>query len=487
MPSDVAEGDRKSVYPAYRRIGLVAGPAVFVLMLIVPVPNGLDPAGWRTAAVGVLMAVWWMTEAIPIPATSLLPLIAFPLLGVAPIGSAAAPYANPIIFLFLGGFLLAIAVEKWNLHRRIALSVVRTTGTRPMAVVIGFAVTCAFLSMWVSNTATAVMMLPIGLSVVELTRRGKQEADSNFSVALMLTIAYASSIGGMATLIGTPPNAFFAGFMLESYGRSIGFFEWMVFALPLVLVALPIMLVIVTKWAYPVRIREIPGGRRFVDEKLRELGGMSRGERMVSAVAATAALLWITRPLLETAVPGLSDAGIAVGAALLLFLLPTDAARGEFVLDWKSAERLPWGVLLLFGGGLSLAAAVDDTGLAAWLGSRMQLFSGWPLFTLILLVTAMVVLLTELTSNTATTAAFLPIVASVAAGLGHDPLVLAVPAVLAASCAFMLPVATPPNAVVYGSSFVTIPQMAKAGAYLNVVFILLISVFAYLFLPLLAW
>ena len=472
-------------YPLPRRIALAAGPILFIFMLAAPAPAAMEPAAWDAAAVGLLMALWWMTEAVPIPATSLLPLVAFPLLGIADIGAAAAPYANPIIFLFLGGFLLALAMERWGLHRRLALSLVRAIGMRPIAVITGFAAAAALLSMWVSNTATTLMMLPIGLSVVELVRRGDPNAGRNFAIVLMLTIAYSSSIGGMATLIGTPPNAFFAGFMLETYDRTIGFVEWMAVGLPIVLISLPIMLLILTRVAYPIRIREIPGGRRYVDEMLHEMGSMSRGEKIVAVVFSAAAVLWITRPLLEDIIPGLTDAGIAIGMAMLLFLLPVDLPKGEFVLDWKTAEKVPWGVLILFGGGLSLAGAISETGLAAWLGGQMTLLANWPLLAVILVVTATVVLLTELTSNTATAAAFLPIVASVSVGLGHDPMMLAVPAVLAASCAFMLPVATPPNAIVYGSSFITIPQMAKAGAYLNGVFILLIGVLSYFLLPLL--
>ncbi len=484
MQTGLAETRRDSGFHLYQRIGLVAGPVLFVLMLLAPAPEELDAAAWRAAAVGILMATWWMTEAIPIPATSLIPLVAFPVLGVAGISAAAAPYANPLIFLFLGGFLIALAMERWLLHRRLALSILRTIGARPMSVVIGFSLASAFLSMWVSNTATTLMMLPIGLSVVELVRRGDPSSGKNFAVVLMLTIAYSSSIGGMATLIGTPPNAFFAGFMLETYGRTIGFVEWMVFGLPLVSLTLPIMLFILTRLAYPVHIRVIPGGVQYIAEMLQDLGRMQRGEKLVAGVFTATAVLWTTRPILETVIPGLSDAGIAIGMALVLFVLPVNLSQGEFVLDWKSAERVPWGVLILFGGGLSLAAAISDTGLAVWLGGQMQLFAGWPILPVIVVVAATVVLLTELTSNTATAAAFLPIVASVSVGLGHDPMVLGVPAVLAASCAFMLPVATPPNAIVYGSTFITIPQMARAGAYLNVVFIVLISVLAYLFLPL---
>lgn len=486
MPPGLAQTAREPKYHVYQRLGLVLGPAALVLMLFLPPPEGLDLAAWRTAAIGVLMAIWWMTEAIPIPATALIPLVAFPLLEIADIRSAAAPYANPLIFLFLGGFLIALAMERWQLHRRLALSIVGAIGAKPMAVVVGFAIASAFLSMWVSNTATALMMLPMGLSVVDLVRRGDPDAGKNFSVVLMLTIAYSCSIGGMATLIGTPPNAFFAGFMLETYDRSIGFVEWMAFGLPLALIALPIMLFILARIAFPVRIREIPGGRQHIHNLLAEMGSMHRGEKLVAGAFTATAALWTTRPLLESVLPGLSDAGIAIGMALVLFLLPVDLPKGEFVLDWMTATRVPWGVLLLFGGGLSLADAISDTGLALWLGGQMELLADWPMLLVILAVTAGVVFLTELTSNTATAAAFLPIAASVSVGLGHDPMVLGIPAVLAASCAFMLPVATPPNAIVYGSTFITIPQMARAGLYLNVVFIALVSVLAYLFLPLIA-
>jgi sodium-dependent dicarboxylate transporter 2/3/5 len=429
------------------------------------------------------MAVWWMTEAIPIPATALLPLVLFPVLGIADERAAAAPYANPLIFLFLGGFLIAIAMERWQLHRRLALNIIRILGTRPHALVAGFTVAGAFLSMWVSNTATTLMMLPIGLSVVALVRKDDDSRDTNFAINLMLVIAYSSSIGGMATLIGTPPNAFFAGFMLETYDREIGFVEWMGFALPIVLVALPLMYVVLTRLIYPITIKEIPGGRDFILEQLREIGAMKQPEISVALVFAATAVLWITRPLLQTYVPGLTDPGVAMTMALLLFLIPADVRQGQFLLDWEDAKNVPWGVLLLFGGGLSLAAAIDNTGLATWLGERMTLLADWPLLLIIVAVTGVIVLLTELTSNTATAAAFLPIAASVSVGLGYDPAMLAIPAVLAASCAFMLPVATPPNAIIYGSSFVTIPQMARAGMALNVIFTILISLATYLLLP----
>ena len=433
---------------------------------------------------GILMAIWWMTEAIPISATALLPLALFPLLGIADIRAAAAPYANPLIFLFLGGFLIAAGMERWNLHRRLALRIIAMMGPRPYAILAGFMIAAAFLSMWVSNTATALMMLPIGLSVAELVRRTDSKEVEHFTIGLMLIIAYSCSIGGIATLVGTPPNAFFAGFMLETYDVSVGFVEWMQIGVPMALIALPLMYFVVTRVVYPIKIQEIPGGAAFINSELAAMGRMSRPEKMVMVLFVAAAVLWMTRPLLAPMIPGLSDAGIAMGVGLLFFLLPVDVPKRVFLLEWNDAERLPWGLLILFGGGLSLAAAINDTGLAAWLGAQAGLLENWPVFLIVLAIATTIIFLTELTSNIATVAAFLPIVASIGVGLGESPLVFAVPAVLAASCAFMLPVATPPNAIVYSSEYVTIPRMARAGILLNILFIFLVSLIGYALLPL---
>jgi solute carrier family 13 (sodium-dependent dicarboxylate transporter), member 2/3/5 len=466
-----------------RRIGLPAGPIVCLVLLLLPPPEGMDVVAWRTAAVAILMAIWWVTEAIPIPATALLPLALFPILGIADIGAAAGPFANPIIFLFLGGFVIAQAMQRWELHKRIALVVILAVGTQPVRLIGGFMVAAAFLSMWVSNTATAVMMLPIGLSVVELAHRGTASGDaanpSNFAVALMLGIAYACSIGGLGTLIGTPPNALLAGYMLETFDVQIGFGAWMVLGVPLVLVGLPIAWLVLTRVAYPVRITTIPGGEETIRQELRRLGAPSRGERRVAIVFVFAAVGWVSQPLLSGFLPGLSDAGIAIIAALLLFLIPVDLRGGVFLLEWEQARKLPWDVLVLFGGGLSLAAAITQSGLAAWIGQAMAGLQVLPTIALILGVTLIIIFLTELTSNTATAAAFLPVLGSLAIGIGQNPLLLTVPAALAASCAFMMPVATPPNAIVFGSSFVTIPQMAKAGLYLNILFAFLITLLGY--------
>jgi sodium-dependent dicarboxylate transporter 2/3/5 len=451
-----------------------------VLLLLDP-PAGMTAQAWRTAAVGLFMATWWITEAVPIPATALTPLLLFPLLGILPIGAAAAPFANPIIFLFLGGFVIALAMERHGLHRRIALSIAGMLGVRPPMLVLGFMTATAFLSMWVSNTATAVMMLPIGLSVVQLVKpdAGDGPMDFNFAIALMLGIAYAASIGGLATLIGTPPNALLAAFMLESYGVEIGFAQWLVVGLPLVIISLPLTWLILTKLVFPIRIREIPGGANAIRNELARLGPITRAESSVAVIFVATALLWITRPLLDAFLPGLSDTSIAIAAALATFVVPVSLAEGEFLMDWTTAERLPWGVLLLFGGGLALADAVTQTGLAEWIGAALAGLQTWPLLLIIVLVTTVVIFLTELTSNTATAATFLPLIASLAVGLGENPFLLLVPAAIAASCAFMLPVATPPNAIVFGSGYVTVPQMARAGIWLNMLFIVLITILVY--------
>ena len=485
-------GERPARPPLRARAGRWAGLAVAAAMLLAPPPAGLDAAGWRTAAVGLLMALWWMTEALPIPVTALLPLVLFPLLGVAGVDAAAAPYAHPLIFLFLGGFLIALALERWRLHRRIALSVVRLLGARPVRLVAGFMTASALLSMWISNTATAMLMLPIGLSLVELVQgeaatEGAIDADArggHFALCLMLGIAYGCSIGGTATLIGTPTNALLAAFLADAYALEVAFVDWLLLGLPLVALALPLTLAVLTR-VYPIRLREVPGGAAFIRQELERLGRLGRPEARVAAVFAATAAAWITRPWLERWLPGLSDTGIAMAGGLALFLVPAGAGRrGEALLDWPTARRLPWGVLLLFGGGLSLAAAIRDTGLAAWIGEALRGLGALPAPLVVLLATAVILLLTELTSNTATAAAFLPVLASMAAGLGIEPLRMLVPATLAASCAFMLPVATPPNAIVYGSGRVSVPQMARAGAWMNLVMLVLVFVLCWVLVPL---
>lgn len=463
------------------RIGLFLGPILFALVLISPPPAGLETSGWRIAAMGVLMAVWWITEAIPIPATALLPIPLVPLLAAGTIDQATRPYANPLIFLFLGGFMIALAIERWGLHRRVALRIIGLIGTQPLNLIAGFMVSAALASMWISNTATTLMLLPIGLSVVAWFDAAHE--DENFATFLLLAIAFGASVGGLGTLVGTPPNALMAALVAETLGLEIGFARWMLVGVPLVLIALPLTFLLLAR-AFPLTIKEIPGGDERVEGAVRESGPMTRGEKMVAIVFVLTAVTWITRPVLTRWIPGLTDPGIALTGGLALFLLPVDFARGEFLLRWRDTRRLPWGILVLFGGGLSLAASISRTGLAEWLGGILGGLGTWPFGLLLLVIAAVVILFSELASNTATAAAFLPIVAAVALAIGIDPLTLVIPTAIAASGGYMLPVATPPNAIVYSSGRITIPQMVRGGALLDLVFLILVPVAAYTLVPL---
>lgn len=462
------------------KIGLIAGPLVATGVLSMPTPDGLTPAGHSAAAVGLLMAIWWMTEALPLAVTALVPLVLFPLLGVSPFEVAARSYAHPLIFLFLGGFILAKGLERWQLHRRLAVAVLRAVGQNPQMLVAGMMGITAFLSMWVSNTATAMVMLPIAQSIVTTLRdQPAKERDlllATFAPALMLSIAYGATIGGMGTLIGTPPNALFAGFLEDSYDITVGFAKWMMVGVPAVLLLLPITWFLLTRYSFRVPTA-LPGAVSILDQNRDgNLAPMGRQEITVTCVMAGVALLWLTRPFLETAVPGLplSDAGIAMAGALLLFILPDRWSDGTFLLSWEDVKGIRWDVLILFGGGLSLAGAISKSGLAAWIGSGLSGLSVLPTALLILSVMVVIVYLGELASNTAMAAVFLPVAGAAAVGMGADPLMLALPVVLAASLGFMLPVATPPNAIVYGSGAVTAQQMLRAGAILDIVSILVV-------------
>ncbi|MDY7094535.1 MAG: DASS family sodium-coupled anion symporter [Acidobacteriota bacterium] len=510
-PSQRFPGLRRPV--PLRRLALVAGPLA-ALATYWLLPESYLGAGGEsvalahgaraTAGIAVWMALWWMTEALPVYATALLPLALLPLTGAATMAEAASPYGHPLIYLFLGGFILALAMERWGLHRRIAFSVLKMSGEKPRNVVGGFMAVTAGLSMWVSNTATAVMMLPIALSVVDLledrcapderpsgTDQGLEETKpqpSPLALCLLLGIAYSASIGGLGTLVGTPPNLFLASYAESQLGIALGFGRWMLVGVPLVLVFLPLAWLLLTRVLYALPERPLRGGLELARQGLAELGGWSGGEKRTAAVFALTAGAWIFRPLLaqlEVAgmqpLAGLTDPGIAILAALALFMLPAgrDAARGQRVMDWPTAVKLPWGLLVLFGGGLSLAAALQANGVATYLGSQVGALAGLPAILPILAVTALMIFLTEITSNTASTAALVPVLAALAGGLGLDPLMLALPAAVAASCAFMLPVATPPNAIVFGSDRVPMAAMIRAGLWLNLAGVVLITLWAY--------
>jgi sodium-dependent dicarboxylate transporter 2/3/5 len=492
-PGGLKQGDPRE-YTKRQKLGLPLGAFLFVLMLLIPTPAGMDPAAQKMAAVALLMATWWMCESIPIPATSLLPIPLFPFLGIMGTKQTTAPYASHLIYLFMGGFIIALAMQRWNLHRRIAMNIVKVVGFSPARLIFGFMMATAVLSAFVSNTATTVMMMPIGLAIIshvvaEGEREGlDKEMDFSpegfaFGLNLMLGIAYAASIGGVATLIGTPPNTVLAGYLIKTYGYEITFVDWLKVGVPLVVVMLPLCWLWLIKIANPMKLKKVPGGRELINAELKEMGSMGVGERWTALVFALTAIGWIFRKQLGFLFPDpamVTDATIAMAGALILFLIPVNHKRNEFVMNWTWAAKMPWGVLILFGGGLAMADGFKASGLAEWLGMQVGLLADAPVLLLIIAVTALIIFLTELTSNTATSAMIMPILSAVAIGLGQSPLLLIVPAAIAASCAFMLPVATPPNAIVFGSGYVTIPQMARSGFGLNIIGVVLVVVFTYL-------
>lgn len=477
-----------------KRVGLFLGPLAFAILLILPPADGLTQVGWRTLAVAVLMAVFWMTEAIPIPATALLPLVLFPILGVLDMKESAKPYAHEMVFLQLGGFMLAVAMERWGLHRRIALFVIAKVGTSPRRLVLGFMLAAAFLSMWISNTATTAMMLPIAIGISLLFKDQDRDGPFNLGICLVLGLAYAATMGGVSTLIGTPPNIVLAGAASELLGIEIGFFEWMAVGLPLSCLMLPAGWWLLTHWLYPPAGLQGDAAELVASERTR-LGPIRWPELAVAMVFIMTALAWLCRskkkigsfelPGIETWLPDVKDSTIAMMAVIALFLIPADWRKGKFLLDWQTANKLPWGVLILFGGGLSLAGAMSSSGLATWIGKSVESFSDLPPWLILMLVATMFVFLTEVTSNVATTMMAMPIMFGAAVGLDIAPLTLMATAALSASMAFMLPVATPPNAIVFGSGYLTIPQMVRAGIYLNVVAILLVTGAAIWLVPIL--
>jgi len=459
-------------------IGLILGPLLLITCLLTEPPGGLSGEAWLTVGLAGLMAIWWSTEAIPIPATSLLPILLIPLLGIDTLARATAPYANPTIFLFFGGFLLGLAMQRWNLHRRIALATLLAVGNQPSRQIAGFMIATAFISMWVSNTATSIMMLPIGLSVIGLLVAGSDEKEgSRFAIALLLGIAYSASVGGIATLIGTPPNALLAAFLRENYDVQIGFGQWMLLGLPL-----SIGMLIFIWWWLTRSGFTLAGGdsRGLLEMEMANLGPMSRAEKLVAMVFSLAAAAWILQPLLAGYVEGVNDTSIAIAAALALFLIPVNLRERVFLMDWEQANKAPWGVLLLFGGGLSLAGAIGESGLAEWIAESLGIFGALPLVLMIGLVALVIIFLTEITSNTATAAAFLPLLGALAVAQGMSPEMLAIPAAVAASCAFMMPVATPPNAIVFGTGQLPIQAMIKAGFALNLFGVVLVTLLCYL-------
>ena len=501
---------------------LVRGLVVFSIMLAIPTPDGVTPSEQRMAAVAMLMALWWVGEAVPLAVTSLMPLVLYPLLGILPSKEVAPHYTNHLVFLFMGGFMIALAMEKWNLHRRVALVIIRCIGTSPPRIILGFMVFAAFLSMWISNTATTMMLLPVAVAVVrqiagQATIRGehqestRQSVEHYFGLPLMLGLAYAASIGGVGTLIGTAPNIVFAGFYKTSFPDrpDITFLQWMLVALPIVMVFLPLVWMFLCRWVSPVPVRDIDvhdGAKNLIDRELKALGSMHQAERFVAVTFVLTAFLWIFRqpivlgslriPGWSTLFPwgeGIHDATVAMFMGLMLMLVPLgyphgmdrEGTKDYFVLDWNTvAEKMPWGILLLFGGGFALAAGFKSTGLDRWIGQQLSGIQALPLWIVILTLCLGITFLTEFTSNTATATMILPVIAGASMTTEFHPLMLIIPVTISASFAFMMPVATPPNAIVFGSGWVTVPQMFRAGILLNLLGAVLITVLTLLLVPL---
>ncbi len=459
-------------------LGFWGGILIFLATLLFPSPSPTLPlSAWHCFGMCSLIALWWATEPLPIPVTSLLPILLIPALGLASLNKATAPYANPTIFLFLGGFILGIAMETCNLHKRIALTILKNVGISPRRQIAGFMAATAFISMWMSNTATAVMMTPIGISVATLfTGNEHDEASDHFQVALLLGIAYSASIGGLATLIGTPPNALLRAFLEEHYDIHVGFGQWMLFGVPISLLLLVLTFWWLTRGKLKVSIDK-ENAEKVLDGELKKLGSMRKDEKWVLFLFSSAALCWICQPMLAKFLPFVSDTTIAIFFSMLMFIIPTDYSHREFLLTWEQAEHIPWGILLLFGGGLSIADTISSSGLATWLAGQMQLFADLPLVAIVSIVVLVILFLTEITSNTATAAAFLPLVGAIAMAQGVTPELYTIPAAVAASCAFMLPVATPPNAIVFSSEVVTIGAMIRAGFALNIISAVIITAF----------
>ena len=474
-----------------RKIGLYLGPILFILTRFFLELEGLSDQANAVLASTLWIAIWWITEAIPIAATSLLPIILFPLSGALPLADTTSSFGHRFVFLYLGGFILALAIQKWNLHKRIALNIIMVVGTNVQKIILGFMVATAFLSMWISNTATAVMMLPIGIAIIKQMKDLKNSPEDEnliFGKALMLSIAYSASIGGIATLIGTPPNLVFAGIIQETYNIEISFLKWFQFGLPISILLLAISWVYLTKVAFKFKQNEFNKGKEEINRQLEELGSISYEEKIVLSVFVVTGLAWILRTyLLNKFIPNLDDSIIALISGISLFLFQANNQEGkkEKIMNWEDAVKLPWGILLLFGGGLAIAQGFQSSGLANWIAENLTQLNDFSLFIILLVLITAVNFLTEITSNLATTAMLLPILAPTAVILGVHPYILMVGATLAASCAFMLPVATPPNAIVFGSNYLKISDMVRVGILMNIISIIIIFMMVYFILPIL--
>ncbi|MBP1971102.1 sodium-dependent dicarboxylate transporter 2/3/5 [Virgibacillus natechei] len=486
--------EKKPAYTKAQLVGLILGPLLFLLTLLFFNPADLNAGARAVLASTLWIATWWVTEAVPIPVTSLLPIILLPITGALDGDTVVSSYGNDIIFLFLGGFFIATAMEKWNLHKRIALAIISLIGTTPQKIILGFMVATAFLSMWVSNTAATMMMIPIGLAIVyqasqSLKQGGHASEIPKFEKAIIFGIGYAGTIGGLGTLIGTPPLSILAATVGEMYGTEISFAGWMVFGVPLVIIMIPLVWLYLTRVVYKVNFSELPGGKEQISQERKGLGTITYEEKSVLAVFLFAAFMWITRTFIWeniVGVPGISDGMIAMAATIMLFMIPAKNVEGSKLMEWSDSKEIPWGILILFGGGLAIAAGFTETGLSDWVGDQLTFLDGMHFVIIVLVATAVVLFLTEVTSNTATGTMIIPVVASLAVAMNIHPYALMVSCAMAANCAFMLPVGTPPNAIIFATGKLTIKEMVKNGFWLNIIAILLIVAAVYFYLPV-AW
>lgn len=471
-----------------KKIGLVAGPLVFLCILLLPTTI-LSTNADAVIAIALWMVIWWITEAVSISVTALLPLILFPILKIMPLNTVGANYGNKIIFLFFGGFILALALEKVNLHKRIALNIIKITGTTPNKVVLGFIIATATLSMWISNTASTVVMLPIAVSVIKLLvndKDGFTKSDKNFALSVMLGIAFSANAGGIATIIGTPPNSVLIGLLEEQYNIEISFLKWMIIGLPFSIVLLTVIYFVLVKWMFPNKQLEFSASKDVINSELKKLGPTSKKEKMVLVIFAITVFLWIFRTLINSVFPsiGLSDTVISMIAAVSLFAVPYNLKKGDFILKWKDTEKLAWGILVLFGGGLALANGMATTGIVTTVTEAISNSDINIFFTVSLLILLML-FMTELMSNVALITVLAPIVAGIAIGLNIPMLHILIPVTMASSCAFMLPMATPPNAIVFASGYIKVKQMARVGIILNLIAVALLILLFQFVLPIL--
>ena len=466
----------------------IFAPLLFIIILLIGKPADMPEPAFYVVASMAWLALWWMTEAVPIAITSMMPLLLFPLTGVMDLKQTAGFYSSNIIFLFVGGFIIALAMEKWKLHKRIALNIILLTGTNQKQLLLGFIIATAFLSMWISNTATTMMMLPIGISIIDqlavMISEDQQGRFKGFGKGLILAIAYSASIGGMATIVGTPTNLILVENVQELYQQEMAFDKWIFFALPLIILVLAYLWFHFSFLVFRLPSTKVPGAREILKKEIKSLGTMGYEEKWVLAIFSLVAIAWISRQyLIQPIFPAVNDTVIVLIGAFILFLIPAKSDKTDMVMDWKTSNRLPWEVILLFGGAFAAAGSFQESGLTAWIGEKLSLLRDIPFFVVLLIIVAVVNYLTELTQNMATCTLMIPILAALAMAIDVHPYILMVPMTITASCAFMLPVATAPNAIVFGSGKLEIKDMVRAGFGLNIVSILLISIFTYFFMP----